>query len=372
MALLLSFVSLIALACIAVLVADGLRLLLARRREAAARPLTLAVTAREEVGGDLVRLTLARVGGGRLPAFAAGQHLTLRVPAGADGSAVQRAYSLAAWEAAPRHYELGIKRETHGRVSSWIWQHLQVGSQVAALPPKGDFVLDRDSGGALVLIGGGIGITPLRAMLHEAKARTPRRPVILFHCARSATALLYREEFAALAARNRRFHYFPRVSRPDPDWPQPAARIDAAGVLAALAGAGIDSATADFHLCAGRALMDALRTSLSATGIDPARVHWEAFGLAAATGGCGARVRVVQGSATSEVLTAGEPTLLATLEAHRLAPPSDCRAGTCGVCRMRLLDGEVRWLAEPGLQLAADEFLPCICAAAGDLRAAAA
>ncbi len=381
MALLLSLLSLIGLAFVSVLVGDGVRVLLARRRkETAARPLTLIVTARSEVAGDLVRLTLARADSGRLPAFAAGQHLTLRVPAGANGSTVQRAYSLAAWETSPRSYELGIKREERGLVSGWIWQHLQPGSLVSAVPPKGDFVLDRDAAGALVLdrdtagalvlIGGGIGITPMRAMLQAALARGSARPILLFHGARSAAGLLYRDAFEAQAERTPNFRYHPLVSRPDPTWDRPCARIDTAGVLAALAEAGVDVATADFYLCAGRALMEALRAGFAAAGIDPARVHWEAFGVAAAAGASGQHVRVIRDGRMTEIVTAGEPTLLATLEAHRLSPASDCRAGTCGECRMRLLDGEVRWLAEPGLALAEDEFLPCICAATGNLSAA--
>jgi ferredoxin-NADP reductase len=374
-ALLLSFLSLIGLAFVAVLVGDGVRVLLARRRkEAAARPLTLVVTARSEVAGNLVRLTLARTNGGRLPAFAAGQHLTLRVPAGAGGSTAQRAYSLAAWSATPRSYELGIKREERGLefglVSGWVWQHLQIGSPVTALPPKGDFVLDRTIFGALVLIGGGIGITPMRAMLQETLVRTPRRPVILFHGARSASGLLYREAFETLAENTPHFRYHPRVSRPDSAWAQPCARIDSVDALAALADAGIDVAAADFYLCAGRALMEALRAGFATAGIDLARVHWEAFGVAATAGESGQQVCVIKDGRATEIVTAGEPTLLATLEAHQLAPASDCRAGTCGECRMRLLDGQVRWLAEPGLALAEDEFLPCVCAAAGNLSVA--
>lgn len=55
-------------------------------------------------------------------------------------------------------------------------------------------------------------------------------------------------------------------------------------------------------------------------------------------------------------------------QAHDLAPPSECRAGTCGECRMTLTSGKVRWLLPAGIMLAANEVLPCVCTAEGDLH----
>lgn len=359
--------SVAALVFVAVLLADGVRTLLARRRaERAARPLQLVVAERREDAGHLVRLVLADPRGRALPAFAAGQHVLLKAPAGPGGRPAQRAYSLAAWTARPRRYELGIKREAQGQVSGWVWQQLAVGSRVEVSPPRGDFVLDAAGTGELVLIGGGIGITPMRAMAHAALASTTRS-VILFHAARHAEELLYREEFRALAAADARLAYRPVVSRPTADWSGERGRLDAARVLAPLAA----PPSATFYLCAGTAMMDELAAGLIAAGIASAHIRREAFGVAAGAGSSGERIVVAATGGRREFLTAGEPTLLAALEAHDLAPPSECRAGTCGECRMRVVDGEVRWLAKPETALADGEILPCVCAAVGGLTLAA-
>lgn len=364
LAALFSLLALAGLAVLTALLADGVRVLLARRRrEAARRPLSLVVAERREIGDRLLVLSLRRPRGGSLPRFSAGQHVLLQVPAGRDGRMQQRAYSLAAWTDRPGHYELGIKREEHGVVSSWLWSHLAAGSRVAVLPPRGDFVLQAGAGqdAEIVLVGGGIGITPMRAMLHAALAGGGQR-IVLFHAARHAAELLYREEFQRLAGA--RLAYHPLLSRPGPDWQGAHGRLDATRILACVA----RPARAVFHLCATGEMMATLRTGLIAHGIDPARIHQEAFGIAATAGAAGQRIVLEATAGRQEIVTAGEPTLLATLETHDCAPPAECRAGTCGACRMRLLDGEVRWLTAGQADLADGEILPCICAAVGDLR----
>lgn len=363
MTLLLSALSLLALAFIAWLTADGLLAIARRRRaERARRPRRLRVAARSEVAGELLCLQLVAADGQPLPAFAAGQHLLLAAPAGRGGSTIRRAYSLAAWMPAPTSYELGIKREAQGAMTQWLWQHLQAGSEIEASPPQGSFVLDATPE-PLVLIGGGIGITPMRAMLHAALAAG--RPVTLFHLARDAASLLYAEEFAALAARQGEFTYWPQLSRPADGWPGARGRIDAAQIIEVLGGR-----VGQFYLCAGNAVMDALQAGLLAHGVEPAAIHREAFGVAAGAGSSGLRLAVTQGGREQVFATAGEPTLLAALEANAVELPSECRAGSCGQCAVRLAEGEVDWLVQPEHTLAAGEILPCVCAARGDLRLA--
>ncbi|WP_050976117.1 FAD-binding oxidoreductase [Azoarcus olearius] len=364
-ALALAALGLAGLAFIAFLLVDGLRAVYQRRREERRqRPLRLVVRSREEVGGELLRLTLAHPRRRPLPVFEAGQHLMMTAPAGRGGGAIRRAYSLAAWHPRPTWYELGIKREAQGAMSSWAWNALLPGAVVDVSPPRGDFVVADDELD-LVLIAGGIGITPMRAMLHASLARPRARRIVLLHAARHAGTLLYRGEFESLASLNPHFSYLPIVSRPDGFWRGERGRLDAHRVLAAVP----TPQQARFYLCAGQALMEDLGGGLIAAGIDPARIHSEAFGAASAGGGHGQVITLEDGR---RVDTAGEPSLLATLEAHGCAPPSDCRAGSCGECRMRLDAGAVRWLMAPACAVADGEILPCICQPAGDLRLRAA
>ena len=363
MVLLLSALSLLGLACIAWLTADGLLAIARRRRaEQARRPRRLRVAARSEVAGELLCLQLVAADGQPLPAFAAGQHLLLGAPAGRAGSIIRRAYSLAAWNPAPTAYELGIKREAQGAMTQWLWQHLQPGSEIEASVPQGSFILDATPA-PLVLIGGGIGITPMRAMLHAALAAG--RPVTLFHLARDEASLLYGEEFAALAARHSQFTYWPQLSRPADDWGGGRGRIDAVQIVHVLGGT-----PGRFYLCAGNAVMDDLQAGLVGQGVDAAAIHREAFGAAGGAGQSGLRLAVEQGGREQVYATAGEPTLLAALEANAVELPAECRAGSCGQCAVRLAEGEVDWLVQPEHPVADGEILPCVCTARSDLRLA--
>ncbi|PKO58072.1 MAG: hypothetical protein CVU25_05820 [Betaproteobacteria bacterium HGW-Betaproteobacteria-19] len=359
----LAALGLTALLFIGVLLVDGVRSLLARRLdEARRRPLDLVVRKREEVAGHLICLSLEHPRGARLPAFEAGQHVVLFAPAGRDGREIRRAYSLAAWRAgAPRGYELGIKREQLGALSSWAWDHLREGARVRVLPPRGEFVVGPPAA-ELVLVGGGIGITPMRAMLHAALAAPSQFDrVVLFHAARHPQELLYRAEFEHLAQAHDQLSYLPIVSRPDAAWTGASGRLDAARLLMPLRQSG----AAQFYLCAGAEVMAALRQGLMAAGIGEANIHWEAFGVAPGETRAGQRVTLANGQGFE---TAGEPSLLAALEAHGAAPESDCRAGTCGLCRMQLRRGEVKWLLAPGCALGPGEILPCVCQAVDDLQ----
>ena len=358
----LAALSLLALAAVSWLTIDGLRAIARRRSaEAAKIPLQLRVVKRSEVAGELLCLAVAAPRGQTLPRFRAGQHVLLTAPAGSNGKSIQRAYSLAAWSKKPDHYELGIKREASGVMTQWLWQQLHAGDRLEVSRPQGSFVVEPGRG-PLVLVGGGIGITPMRAMLHAALAG--ERPISLFHAARSAEQLLYQEEFAALARTHRHFSYHRWLSRPADDWSGKRGRIQASDLVATVA----QPTSADFYLCASNTMMEELRHGLRAQGVGETRIHSEAFGVSAGAGQDGLNIAVERAGTTQTLLTAGEPTVLATLEANDIAVAAECRAGSCGQCVAELKSGEIDWLVRPEFVVGPRQFLPCVCAARGDLK----
>jgi nitric oxide dioxygenase len=120
--------------------------------------------------------------GGALMSFAPGQYigLLLRV----DGKDIRRNYSLSA---APngKTYRISVKREPGGVASNYLHERVQVGNTLQLLPPSGEFVL-AESDRPVVLISGGVGITPTLAMLEQALATG--REVVFIHCARNGAA----------------------------------------------------------------------------------------------------------------------------------------------------------------------------------------
>lgn len=357
MALLLSLLGLACLGFVTWLTADGFRAMHARHALAVANtPLRLRVTARVEIGDSLLCLHLsAPTPKGTLPAFEAGQHLLFQAPAGKAGKTIHRAYSLAAWRAKPTHYELGIKRESQGAMTPWLWHHLRVGDVITTSRPQGHFTLPR-SKRPLVLIGGGIGITPMRAMLHQALAQ--HRNTILFQAARTVDQLLYRDECEQLQNNHPSFRYVPIVSRPGPPpWPHLTGRLTAATVLQHTA----CGTAAEFCLCAADAMMTELRNDLLAAGVNEGQIHWEAFGVSAVNGKAGLDIAMTRHGLTYQFKTEGAPTLLAELESKSINLPSECRAGSCGQCLLNLDAGEVDWLTEPEFTVPHGKILPCVC-----------
>lgn len=356
MAMALGMLGIACLAFILWLTVDGLRAIFARRAaEKARQPLQLKLLERQEAAGSLLSLVLADPKGKALSPFKAGQHVLLQAPAGPGGKTIQRAYSLAAWQRQPGRYELGIKREAWGAMSQWLWHNLLEGTTVSLSQPQGHFLLPPNRR-QLVLIGGGIGITPMRAMLHEALI--DGRTITLFQAARTVEQLLYRAEFEQLAGANPAFRYKPILSRPEgATWNGLSGRLSADLILCEMR----NPTDAEFCLCASGGMMAQLRSDLAATGVAAERIHWEAFGAAAAAGTAGVPVSVSTNGDVRQFSTQGAPTLLAELEANDIALPSECRAGSCGQCLASLESGEVDWLAKPEFEVPAGKILPCVC-----------
>lgn len=345
-------------AIIAGFLADGLRLLLERhyrayRMRQSRTPRELVVLERQDFSEDLFGVTLADPRGARLPAFRPGQYVSVLLNTEPD-RCIQRCYSLAAWEKRPRQYQLAIRRVPNGLVSNRLHRQLEPGRRIRLLPPRGHFTLDsrRDD---VVLIAGGIGITPLRAMLHaclENKRHGGSR-ITLFYAARHEYELCYHRELSAAAKTHCRFSYYPILSRPGAAWDGMTGRLDVAGVLAR-----IDKPQqSDFYICAGMGMTGAFADGLREQGVCAGRIHSEMFSPAHGLGD--ENTYQVHFENHEPFLFGGQPTLLHGLEQAGIKVDSDCRTGRCGICRIKLREGRCRWLITPEIPLANNEILAC-------------
>jgi nitric oxide dioxygenase len=212
--------------------------------------------------------------GAELLAFQPGQYIGMRLVL--DGEEVRRNYSLSA---APngREYRISVKREPDGRVSKHLHENLKENDSIELLAPAGDFKL-KHSGKPLVLITGGVGITPALAML-EAALET-ERPVYFIHAARNSGVHAFRDFVDAQAEkypRLKRFYCYSESRNGD-------APAHDTGYLdeARLAKWLPETRDVDAYFLGPLPFMKAMKRTLKALGVPEAQTRHEFFGPAAA------------------------------------------------------------------------------------------
>ena len=222
---------------------------------------------------EITSFHLVPADGGPVMAHQPGQYIGLRVTL--DGQEHRRNYSLSA-AANGRSLRISVKREADGRVSQHLHAQVNEGDLLDIFPPAGAFTLTA-SDKPLVLISGGVGITPTLAMLEEALKSA--RPVHFIHCARNRAVHAFRDAIDSLAARHpqlKRFYCY--------DQAQPGDAVDAVGLLDSqrLAQWLPASRDVDAYFLGPKPFMALVQRSLKTLGVPEAQTHYEFFGPAAA------------------------------------------------------------------------------------------
>ena len=212
--------------------------------------------------------------GGELLAFHPGQYIGVRLVI--DGEEVRRNYSLSAM-ANGREYRISVKREPNGKVSNYLHSRVNENDAVELFAPAGDFRLE-DTDKPLVLISGGVGITPTLAML-EAALDTDR-PVHFIHSARHGGAHAFRGAIDALAARYpqlKRFYCYEQHRAGDAD-PHGIGYLDEKHLAKWLP----ETRDVDVYFLGPTAFMKAVKKHLKAIGVPESQSRYEFFGPASA------------------------------------------------------------------------------------------
>ncbi len=223
---------------------------------------------------EITSFYLQPVDGQAVLSFKPGQYTGLRLTI--DGEDVRRNYSLSA-ASNGREYRISVKREPEGKVSNYLHDHVHEGDVLDVYPPAGEFTLS-DSRKPLVLISGGVGITPMLPMLHDALERT--RPVVFIHAARHGGVDAFRDAVDALAATHPRlttFYCYEHRREGDRS-------ADAIGYLDRSTLASWLPATPDIdvYFLGPLPFMKAMKRHLDAIGVPVTQYRYEFFGPAAA------------------------------------------------------------------------------------------
>ena len=269
---------------------------------------------------DINGYELVDPNGHDLPRFSAGAHIGVRL-----GDDMWRDYSLWNDPAERRRYCIAVLREKLGEGSRRLHDEVRPGSLVEVSLPRNHFPL-AEAAERYLLLAGGIGITPIMAMIAELRRR--QAEFRLHYCARSPERTAFREELGLLAALGKVvFHY---------DGGDPTQGLDIAGLLRD------PQPGTDLYICGPAGMME---TALAASAHWPAgNVHVEYFAgpRAAPPARFEAdrpfRVRLARTGGEYEV-PAGE-TIIDVLRRHGVETRTSCELGYCAACMTRYLDGE--------------------------------
>jgi tetrachlorobenzoquinone reductase len=268
---------------------------------------------------DTNLFTFERLDGDALPAAEAGAHIILQLP-----NKLVRQYSLVDPQRGPTSYTIGVKHIAHGRGgSSYLHNTMRVGDQLRLLPPRNHFPLNEDAK-ETVLFAGGIGITPIYAMIQRLRALG--RTYTLHYACRSRADMAFLKELSA----DPRFHHLHFD--------------DTAGAPLPVAGL-VRAAGRDAHLyCCGPGPMLAAFEA-AANDRAPETVHVEYFrpkaepAAAASAPAAAAGFTVELARSQRSLFIPAGASILAVLRAADVAVSYSCEMGVCGTCETKVLHG---------------------------------
>ncbi|WP_113911515.1 2Fe-2S iron-sulfur cluster-binding protein [Roseovarius dicentrarchi] len=338
-----------------------------------------------------------------------GQYLTLRLPGG--GAPVLKTYSVSCDARETRHHRITVKREAgidgnpDGAGSSWLHDRVGAGDVIDVAAPRGTFVLDEDSRRPVLLLSGGVGLTPLVSMLHALAGSG--RDVYFLHACENGQVHALRDEVRACAG-DRVKPLF--VYRSPTDADRKAGHFDAEGM--------IDKAFLQKHLpiddyeayiCGPTPFMAAMYRLLQDLGVPKGQIAYEFFGKASSLDAAVAEAPApklaasraaptlqaltfltdpdawASGETAVEVVPEDAPaplaaqdgsvtfrksgrsaqwdgsaaSLLECAEDAGLNPEFSCRAGICNTCKCGLISGEVEYFEDPLIPPEQGQVLIC-------------
>ncbi|MDX1962944.1 MAG: FAD-binding oxidoreductase [Pirellulales bacterium] len=350
--------------------------------------------------------------GGELPFdYLPGQFLTLSL--NIDGRPVKRSYTIASSPTRGAYCELTVKREEQGLVSRYLHERIQPGDELTVTAPGGKFVFTGEEAPGIVLIAGGVGITPLMSKIRYLTDRAWPGEIHLIYAVRDESDVIFEEELAYLQKRHENLRVCVTLSQATSElWTGERGRVS----LELLERKIPRYRDFPLHICGPGEMNKAVKQLLLDAGIPAEQIRQESFGAAKAkpatphepaeasmatapatnntAGGsprgvtrhaalAGSMPNAAQAATTAPAALSAPMANLARIEfarsgksvsvgptttileaAEQIGVPLDydCRSGVCGTCKVKLLRGQVRMANRDALEpsdVAANIILGC-------------
>lgn len=327
--------------------------------------------------------------GKTLPSFKPGQYLTFEMHPPNAAKPLVRCYSLSDGAISEEYYRVTIKRALPsgddpaappGIVSGFFSDNVKEGDILNVKAPSGRFFLDVDVDRPVVLISGGIGITPMLAMARVLTHIKDTREIYFFFGCRNSVDHMFRDEVLEVQKANPNFRLHICYSRPLEEDTEGEDYNHHSRVTIDLMKEILPSSNYEYYLCGPGPFMDTLVKGLYEWGVPKKDVKFEAFGPATVKSGpkeataksdVGDKPAIqIEFSRTGKTVQwdGASENLLDFAEAHGITTiEGGCRAGSCGSCLVAIKQGDVEYVLEPGDTPEEGSCLSCICRPAGKM-----
>ena len=322
-----------------------------------------------------------------LPAFKPGQYLTFQLDLPGRDKPLVRCYSLSDSPHQKEYYRVTIKKEKSppdkpelppGAGSSYFSDTVKEGDILNVKAPTGHFFLDMAKTNPIVLLAGGVGITPMLSMASAIAASGSKREAYFFFGVRNVREHIHKEELEKLAAENDNIHLHIAYSKPSEKDVKGKDYHHEGRVGIELLKEVLPSNNFEYYLCGSGAFMKSLTDGLEAWGVPDKDVFFEAFGpatvkkkTAAPTPAETSHLQKINVTfARSNKTVRWEPAqenLLEFARAQGVKVDSGCCAGSCGSCVVAIKSGDVDYLKKPDTTPDAGTCLTCVCRPKNDL-----
>ncbi len=294
-------------------------------------------------------------------AYLPGQFLTLSLKP--DDKVVKRSYTISSSPTQRYYCEITVKREEHGLVSKYLCDHLTEGGTLDISAPGGRLTFTGKEADSIVLLAGGVGITPMMSVIRYLTDIGWPKDIYLFYSCRHPEEFIFREELEYLQARHPKLHVLVTMTKAKKEeWPGPRERLNKTLLSEFIP----DISSKRVHICGSVPMTAAAKSILSELGLPKEQVKSESFGGQKKKG---TQAQTEERQEPTEVTQApkeGVPQVTFQKSKKSVDLPHDkcilevaeengvdidytCREGTCGDCIVKILSGEVNMECEDGL-----------------------